>query len=863
MSVAEGRRAGPATATDRPGRTSGPGRGNGGGSSGGSWSGGSPTTLPRDTANVGDLRLALAAYALLITGGLGFGRVLAGLDWWFVTNLVIAIVLGTAVLLRRTRLPAALVWLGTAIAWLLTITLFFGGATALIGIIPTPATLNGFTQLRDAGFQTFHDGSAPLDTDAGVVFVMAAGGGLVALAIAWLVLGRHSPVLAGVLVVAVYAGPTVAVAFPFDPWVFALVAVSFLWLLREDVRRKELLRAVAAAQAAGGGRGASPSAVAGSGRFGGVGPAIIVSTVAVIVALLTPAILPDLAERDASAGARGSGPFVNGINPLISLGQSLRRPANTVALEYTTTADAPPYLKVTDLNEFTGSVWGPDNSGYDDDNGVNAFPAPPGLGDTIPLESFETTVTIDSLSSPWLPLPYPTQQVSGLRGDWRFEAAGLTAMARNGSTRGQTYTATSSAILPTAQQMRDVPPVADPASAQPYLELPDDLPAIIGDTAREVTATASTDYDRAIALQRFFRSTFEYSETAPVEEGFDGSGTDVIATFLERKAGYCIHFSSAMAVMARILDIPSRIAIGYLPGTTIDNTPSNRDNYIVTSDQLHAWPELYFEGVGWVPFEPTASRGVVTSFSDASTATPGSGTTLPDSRPAPAAESTPTPTAGALGGSSSTQANSALSAVLVPLVIVLGVLLLLASPAIVRGVTRSVRRRRARAAGRPAGWAWAEFLDTARDLGFAVTAADSPRGFVRRLRGQFQIDSSAIDRLLAAVERESYAEGGAGSAGGAGASRVSGVSSAGVSSAGVSSAGLSSAGAASAGASSAGAASSASTGSVTSIEVALTDAKAALRAASTRLERFVAAVAPRSLVLRGDQRVDWRPSASG
>lgn len=845
MSVAEGRRTAPETSAGRTGRTSGPGRG--GGSSGGPWSGGSSTTQPRDTANVGDLRLSLAAYALLVTGGLGFGRVLAGLDWWFVTNLVIAIVLGTAALLRRTRLPAALVWLGTAIAWLLTITLFFGSATALIGIIPTPATLNGFVQLRDAGFQTFHDGSAPLDTDAGVVFVMAAGGGLVALAIAWLVLGRHTPVLAGVLVVAVYAGPTVAVAFPFDPWVFAVVAVSFLWLLREDVRRKELLRAVAAAQAAGGGRGASPSAVAGSGRFGGVGPAIIVSTVAVIVALLTPAILPDLAERDASAGARGSGPFVNGINPLISLGQSLRRPANTVALEYTTTADAPPYLKVTDLNEFTGSVWGPDNSGYDDDNGINAFPAPPGLGDTIPLESFETTITIDSLSSPWLPLPYPTQQVSGLRGDWRFEAAGLTAMARNGSTRGQTYTATSSLILPTAQQMRDVPPVADPASAQPYLELPDDLPAIIGDTAREVTATASTDYDRAIALQRFFRSTFEYSETAPVEEGFDGSGTDVIATFLERKAGYCIHFSSAMAVMARILDIPSRIAIGYLPGTTIDNTPSNRDNYIVTSDQLHAWPELYFEGVGWVPFEPTASRGVVTSFSDASTATPGSGTTLPDSRPAPTAESTPTPTAGALGGSSSTQANGALSAALVPLAIILGVLLLVASPAIARGLTRSVRRRRARVAGRPAGWAWSEFLDTARDLGFAVTAADSPRGFVGRLRGQFQIDSPAIDRLLAAVERESYAEGGAGVASG-------GVAGAGAGAAGASRGSTSA---------SAGATSAASTGATTPLDVALADAKAALRAASTPLERFVAVVAPRSLVLRADQRVDWRPPAAG
>ena len=844
MSVAEERRAAAAARGRVPSRggvpsgvrpgagSSNPRRPSRGGTSGGSWSGsaGGRRDDPRDTANLGDLRLGLAAFLLLATGGLGFGRVLDALDWWFVTNLVIAIVLATAILLRRTRLPAVFVWLGAGVAWLLTITLFFASETAIIGIVPTPTTLGAFERLRDAGFQTFHDGSAPLDTDAGVVFVMAAGGGLVALAVAWLVLGRHAPVLAAVLVFAVYAGPTVAVSFPLDPWVFAFVALSFLWLLREDVRRRELLRALASARAAGDGRGAGPSAMTGAGRFGGLGPAVLVSAVAVVVALLTPAALPDLAVRDVTAGARGSGPFVNGINPLISLGQSLRRPANTTALEYTTTADDAPYLKVTDLSDFTGTVWGPDNSGYNDGNTLDAFPAPAGLSEAIPVETYETTVTVDSLSSPRLPLPYPTQKVDGLRGDWRFEAAGLTAMAERGSTRGQTYTATSTAILPTAQQMRDVPPVADPASAAPYLELPDDLPQIIRDTAADVTATASTDYDRAIALQRYFRSTFEYSESAPVEEGFDGSGAEVIATFLERKAGYCIHFSSAMAVMSRVLGIPARIAIGYLPGTTIDNTPANRDTYIVTSDQLHAWPELYFEGVGWVPFEPTASRGVVTQFSDASTATPGSGSVSPDSRPAPTAASTPTPTADALGGPTSTQSGGAFTAALVPLAILLGVLVLLATPSIGRGLRRSAGRRRALAEGTSAGWAWAEFLDTARDLGFPVTSAESPRGFASRLRGQFRIESPSVDRLVAAVERESYAPSATERRDTEGDPRID------------SSAG----GAASAG----------------SVDAALAEAKAALRSASQPLERVLAAVLPRSLVLRRDQRVDWRPPAA-
>lgn len=824
MSVAEGRRAAGTANGRRP--TAGPAsrdraRPTGAGTSGGSWSGvdsGRPED-PRASATTGDLRLALAAFALLVTGGLGFGRVLDTLDWWVVANVVIAIVLASAVLLRRTRLPAVIVWIGSAITWLLTITIGFASGTAILGIVPTPTTLATFERLRDAGFQTFHDGSAPLDTDAGVVFVMAAGGGLVALAVAWLVLGRHAPVLAGVLVFAVYAGPTVAVSFPLDPWVFAAVALAFLWLLREDVRRRERLREAASARAAGSTRRTGSTALAG--RFGSVGPAVLVGAVAVVVALLTPAALPDLAVRDVTAGARGNGPFANGINPLISLGQSLRRPANTTALEYTTTADDAPYLKVTDLSDFTGNVWGPDNSGYNDGNSLDAFPAPAGLSEAIPVETFETTVTVDSLSSPWLPLPYPTQKVDGLRGDWRFEAAGLTAMAERGSTRGQTYTATSTAILPTAQQMRDVPPVADPASAAPYLELPDELPQIIRDTAADVTATASTDYDRAIALQRYFRSSFEYSESAPVEEGFDGSGAEVIATFLERKAGYCIHFSSAMAVMSRVLGIPARIAIGYLPGTTIDNTPSNRGTYIVTSDQLHAWPELYFEGVGWVPFEPTASRGVVTQFTDTSAATPGSGSVSPDSRPAPTAASTPTPTAGALGGSTATQTGGGLPAMLVPLAILLGVLVLLAAPSIARGIRRAAGRRRAHAAGTSAGWAWTEFVDSARDLGFPVTTSESPRGFAARLRGQFQVDSPAIERLVTAVERESYAR--------AATDRASGGE---------------------------------PPASADAVEAALGEAKTALRAVSPPIERVLSVVFPRSLVSHRDQRVDWRPPAA-
>src|SRR5690606_31916530 len=125
-----------------------------------------------------------------------------------------------------------------------------------------------------------------------------------------------------------------------------------------------------------------------------------------------------------------------------------------------------------------------------------------------------------------------------------------------------------------------------------------------------------TNYEKAVALQDFFTSgQFEYSEEAPVEFGFDGSGARILGDFLEVKAGYCVHFSSAMAAMARSLGIPARVVVGFTPGAEVLDEADQLVEYQVTTRDLHAWPELYFVGVGWVQFEPTPGRGVVPDFS--------------------------------------------------------------------------------------------------------------------------------------------------------------------------------------------------------------------------------------------------------
>ena len=133
-----------------------------------------------------------------------------------------------------------------------------------------------------------------------------------------------------------------------------------------------------------------------------------------------------------------------------------------------------------------------------------------------------------------------------------------------------------------------------------FLGLPDDVPDTVSDTAAEVTAGATTDYDRLIALQNWFRDNFEYST-----EVQSGHGNDAIENFLQIRKGYCEQFAATFAVMARTLGIPSRVAVGYTQGRLRSD-----GWYSVLGRNSHAWPEIWFDGIGWVDFEPTPQRGI-------------------------------------------------------------------------------------------------------------------------------------------------------------------------------------------------------------------------------------------------------------
>jgi len=133
-----------------------------------------------------------------------------------------------------------------------------------------------------------------------------------------------------------------------------------------------------------------------------------------------------------------------------------------------------------------------------------------------------------------------------------------------------------------------------------YLQLPLELPTRVRDLAEEVTGDHDNAYDKAVALESHLRE-IEYNELidAPPE------GQDGVDYFLfDVREGYCDYYASAMAVMARAVGIPARVAAGYAQGEYNPDTEA----YRVRENDAHAWVEVYFPRYGWVEFEPTASE---------------------------------------------------------------------------------------------------------------------------------------------------------------------------------------------------------------------------------------------------------------
>jgi transglutaminase-like putative cysteine protease len=153
------------------------------------------------------------------------------------------------------------------------------------------------------------------------------------------------------------------------------------------------------------------------------------------------------------------------------------------------------------------------------------------------------------------------------------------------------------------EALKVAPPVEDAKLLERYTQLPESLPKRVRDLAKKITNGKQTQYEQVKAVEQYFHSNGYTYETTNV--AVPGKNEDYVDQFLfETKKGYCDNFSTSMVVMLRSLGIPARWVKGYTSGRLIEEK-DGKNIYEITNNDAHSWVEVYFSGIGWVPFEPT------------------------------------------------------------------------------------------------------------------------------------------------------------------------------------------------------------------------------------------------------------------
>lgn len=138
---------------------------------------------------------------------------------------------------------------------------------------------------------------------------------------------------------------------------------------------------------------------------------------------------------------------------------------------------------------------------------------------------------------------------------------------------------------------------------KPYMSLPETVPSRVSDLALEITSRYNNPYDKVNAIKYYLRRNYEYdTKNVPIPN----ENEDFVDQFLfESQIGYCDYFSTSMVVLSRSIGIPARWVKGFTPGEVTYSMETELYEGVIRNQDAHSWVEVYFSGVGWIPFEPT------------------------------------------------------------------------------------------------------------------------------------------------------------------------------------------------------------------------------------------------------------------
>ena len=627
-----------------------------------------------------------------------------------------------AVALRRSPLPPVLgdsLHLLTGAALLLWVV----APDARLGPFPGPDSVATLAEMVRDDFSRFDDDIAPMVARPGHLAVLGGLTWVLALFCSTTAMRLRAPVQAALPhIVAIVGLGFVSRSESRTTATAVLLLAVGLYALAQSAWRNDAYRWQPP------GTSAVPRQLATAGAF--------LAVAALTTAALTP-MSPVASDPvlDLRRGGLGGGGPRTVVSPFVEVGSNLGPLSND--LLFSATSDSPGYWRLTALEDFDPDTasWALANS-YERVGGGTLERT-----DTPSGALLNSTVEVVALGGIWVPVPdAPVTVDSASELNWDPESGSL--VKRSGDlTTGDTFDFGSepdridNGSLADSRAVTSDPGLVDPSGIPPGLAV----------EAQRLTA-GLTPYESALALQNWFRDEITYDETVDYSDEPDPTGA-----FLEQRRGFCQQFSTAFALAARSVGLPTRVVVGFTTGVPDPGAPGTFDVY---GRNAHAWPEVLLSGVGWVPFEPTPGRGnpSATEFTgvpgaqaepppegaegEADTEPDGTATTAPVESPTPepgsAAGTSEEVEAGAPGeadadGTRDRWSVLALAALLAVVVIAAGVM-----------VAVALRRRRAAAGvqpGDPVRGAWIEAcaaLASATANPLAMHDNETPLEFARR-----------------------------------------------------------------------------------------------------------------------------------
>ena len=613
------------------------------------------------------LRIGIAAAAALLLTACGLMRLLAASTWIWPVVGVVVVATASGELARRVIRPRPLVVLVqvACVFWYDTVVL--AHSVALWHLLPDGRVLTFLVDMCRQG-STDISNTVPGDpSKPGITAILVLSLGALAILIDALAATYAMAPLAGLPLLALYLVPATRESGGYDWLAFVLAAAGYTALLSSEGRERlgrwgrPLVHAGRKPENGENGAPGRPARVD-TGPIAATGHQITI--IALCAAVLAPIFIPTVTSGlfglgpdnggSGGNGGNGSGSGTVKLNTQVDLKAFLTGPDTPLLRYHTSPPASGEYIRLQTDDVYDGKNWVPEPnpkvSPIASDGRVGV--TPPGLAPTVAQTKVTTRITYQAPFESstgqknaagqylaGLAAPYPAVSVQAGPAQWNVDTANLAVTGLNTPSKGFAYTVVSDDANPTSAQRNASAKLTadqvDQLGLSDDLKLPSDLPPIVRSTAQAVVGTVTKPFDQAVLLQNYLNSRpFIYSTSVPAQP----TASAAMNYLLTNYKGYCQHYSETMMAMARVLQIPARIAVGFTAGKV-----DAKGDYSITTHDFHAWPELYFDGLGWLRFEPTAGlnasngvpHGSVPAYAHRETPTTGE-TAAPSATSAPA-----------------------------------------------------------------------------------------------------------------------------------------------------------------------------------------------------------------------------------